>query len=471
MQNNCSKLSPLDGERYVNWNKLRRMAISLPLAFYAACLMIGISEYGYKRTSELLTNLTRTYDTGASVSILMKEMLDAETGLRGYLLTSNEEYLQPYNESIKGINQTLERIRKQIAFSKERMDLFISLSRSISRKTAEMDLSLQLFRAGNSDALKFVMFTDMGNKDMADIRDFSQRLEKLNSEESNGYLAEVQSSLFWARLGIATLALLGLLAFYFYLRQNNMVESLHKREQALQSKERNRLEELVRERTATLTELANHLQQVREDERGHLARELHDELGALLTAAKLDVARLKSKIEMANPEVADRIKHLTETLNSGIALKRRIVEDLRPSSLANLGLPTSLEILTSEFAQRSGIEIDANFEAVDLPDATELTIYRLVQESLTNIGKYAKATRIQVTVQNYPTYVAVQIQDNGTGFDLAAIRPNSHGLAGMRHRVEAAGGRLTINSAVGEGTTVSAVIPKASQPDDALAAV
>src|SRR5699024_319085 len=101
-----------------------------------------------------------------------------------------------------------------------------------------------------------------------------------------------------------------------------IVERLHKREQALLSEERTRLEQLVRERTATLTELANHLQQVREDERGHLARELHDELGALLTAAKLDVARLKSKIEMSNPEVADRVKHLTETLNSGIALKR-----------------------------------------------------------------------------------------------------------------------------------------------------
>lgn len=455
----------------MKWTQLRRMAISLPLAVFAACLMIGISEYGYKRTSELLTSLTRTYDTRTSVSLLMKEMLDAETGLRGYLLTSNEEYLQPYNEAVKGINRSLERIRKQLADSRERVDLFVPLSRSINRKTAEMDLSLRLFREGNADALKFVMFTDMGNKDMADIRDFSKRLDDLNGAESNIYLEQVQSSLLWARFGVATLTLLGFFAFYLYLRQNNILENLHKRDQALQSEERSRLEQLVRERTATLTELANHLQQVREDERGHLARELHDELGALLTAAKLDVARLKSKIEMANPEVADRVKHLTETLNSGIALKRRIVEDLRPSSLANLGLSTSLEILTAEFAQRSGVEIDANFEAVELPDATELTIYRLVQESLTNIGKYAKASRIQVTVHNYPTYVAVQIQDNGEGFDLSAIRPNSHGLAGMRHRVEAAGGRLTINSAVGEGTTVSAVIPTGTQATEALAPV
>ncbi len=334
-----------------------------------------------------------------------------------------------------------------------------------------MDLSLRLFREGNADALKFVMFTDMGNTDMSNIRELARKLDTLTAERAGRYQQDINSSLVMARIGVATVTLFGLFAFYLYLRQNNMVDRLHKREQALLSEERSRLENLVRERTATLTELANHLQQVREDERGHLARELHDELGALLTAAKLDVARLKSRIDMGNPEIADRIKHMTETLNSGIALKRRIVEDLRPSSLANLGLSTSLEILTSEFAQRSGIEVEAIFEAVELPEATELTIYRLVQESLTNIGKYAKASQIQVTVHRYPTYVAVQIKDNGEGFDLASIRPNSHGLAGMRHRVEAAGGRLTINSALGAGTTVSAIIPTGATPAEALPAI
>lgn len=446
----------------MNWTKFRRMAISMPLAIFAACLMIGISEYGYKQTNQLLSNVTHAYDTRTAISNLMKDMLDAETGLRGYLLTSDEKYLEPYNTSVQHIHQSLDAIRTQLQRenSSEKMALYTPLARSISRKTAEMNLSLKLFREGNSDALKFVMFTDMGNKEMNDIRDYSRRLDLAMIEEAHGHNQEVQGSLFLARVGVTTITLIGVLAFYLYLRQNNVVERLHKREQALLSEERTRLEQLVRERTATLTELANHLQQVREDERGHLARELHDELGALLTAAKLDVARLKSKIDMGNPDVADRVKHMTETLNSGIALKRRIVEDLRPSSLANLGLSTSLEILTSEFAQRIGIDIEASLEAVEMSDATELTIYRLVQESLTNIGKYAKATAIQVSVHSYPTYVAVQIQDNGEGFDLSTIRPNSHGLAGMRHRVEAAGGRLTINSAVGEGTTISAVIPK-----------
>ena len=453
----------------MNWTTLRRMAISLPLAILAACLMIGVSEYGYKQTSELLTNLTRAYDIRTSISVLMKDMLNAETGLRGYLLTNDPKYLEPYQEASKDISRSLNNIRQNIENDRTKSDVFMALSQSIGRKTAEMDLSLKLFREGNADALKFVMFTDMGNSDMNSIRTLSHQLEEAVVQEAQRYQDDVKSSLVWARVGVATITFIGVLAFYLYLRQHNIVERLHKREQALLSEERTRLEQLVRERTATLTELANHLQQVREDERGHLARELHDELGALLTAAKLDVARLKSKIEMSNPEVADRVKHLTETLNSGIALKRRIVEDLRPSSLANLGLSTSLEILTNEFSHRIGVEVEANLEAVELPDATELTIYRLVQESLTNIGKYAKASKIAVSVHNYPTYVAVQIQDNGEGFDLASIRPNSHGLAGMRHRVEATGGRLTINSAIGEGTTISAVIPTGASPAEVLA--
>ena len=443
----------------MNWTQLRRMAISLPLAIFVGCLMVGISEYGYKQTSASLTSLMHADDSENATHALIKNVLEAETGLRGYLLTNDDKYLQPYISALKETNDALERIRIHVQELPDGNALFTELARSVSRKSAEMDLSLKLFREGNIDALKFVIFTNTGNSDMDSIRGLSQQLSMASRQQAMAHEASIHHSLKLARWGVLTFTVLALIAFYYYLRQIRFVDRLYQREQALQTEERSRLEDLVRERTATLTELANHLQQVREDERGHLARELHDELGALLTAAKLDVARLKSKIEMSNPEVADRVKHLSETLNSGIALKRRIVEDLRPSSLANLGLATSLEILTSDFAQRSGVEMEANFEAVELPDATELTIYRLVQESLTNIGKYAKASHIQVTVHRYPTYVAVQIQDDGEGFDLAVVRPNSHGLTGMRHRVEAAGGRLTIHSALGEGTTISAVIP------------
>jgi signal transduction histidine kinase len=202
------------------------------------------------------------------------------------------------------------------------------------------------------------------------------------------------------------------------------------------------------------------LQNVREEERGHLARELHDELGALLTAAKLDVARLKSRLgPQAAPEIAQRLQHLTEALNSGIALKRRIIEDLRPSSLSNLGLTASLEILAREFSERSGIDVTTGLEPVELDEARQLTVYRVVQESLTNVGKYAQARQVEISLHNYGNHVEVDIKDDGKGFDPQRTKASTHGLAGMRHRVEAAGGRLAVTSAPGGGTRISAVLP------------
>ncbi len=445
----------------MRWPNFRKMAISLPLALLAVSVLVGINEVGYSRSHDAVSALSRTYATRAALDRLMQNMLDAETGMRGYLLTGDDRYLAPYQKAVATINGNLDELRAIFLNSPDDMGDLALLSRQIARKMSEMDLSLRLRRQNNDEAWKFVLSTDVGKENMDAIRALTARLLERSTEQTEQNTAAILHSLLLSRIGIATFAAIGLLAFYMYLHQSITLQGVSQREQEILARERDRLEQLVRERTASLTELANHLQQVREDERGHLARELHDELGALLTAAKLDVARLKSRVDVQVPEIAERLRHLTETLNSGIALKRRIIEDLRPSSLFNLGLTTSLEILTREFAERSGVAVEVNLETVDLPDQVQLTVYRMVQESLTNIGKYAGAQKVLVAVHNYPTHVSVQIRDDGAGFDATAIQPSSHGLMGMRHRVEAAGGRLTVTSQPGEGTLVSAVLPYA----------
>ena len=130
------------------------------------------------------------------------------------------------------------------------------------------------------------------------------------------------------------------------------------------------------------------------------------------------------------------------------------------------------EILAREFEARSDITVTADLEMVDVAGSVQLTIYRLVQESLTNMGKYAEASQAVVSLQNQDGYVLVEVTDNGKGFDVSGIGPLSHGISGMRHRVEAAGGRLTIASArshaaahdagggTPSGTRISAVLPK-----------
>ena len=439
--------------------RVRKMALSLPMALLAALVLVGINETGHMRSQDAVEQMTQGIGTRNAINVLLQSMLDAETGQRGYLLTGNDAYLEPYDKAVANVQANLDTLRARFLNSADELQEFAFLSRQISRKLAEMELSLRLRRQGNEDAWKFILHTDVGKENMEGIRKHTQELLARNEERVKEGQAQVEQSLMLSRIGIATVTAIGLLAFYMYLRQVHALQVVSQREQALLEHERDRLEGLVRKRTATLSELASHLQQVREEERGHLARELHDELGALLTAAKLDVARLKSKIDATAPDIAERLKHLTETLNSGIALKRRIIEDLRPSSLSNLGLTAALEILTREYAERAGIEVETSLEAVQLSESTQLTVYRMVQEALTNIGKYANASRVLVSVHSYPTHVDVQVRDDGVGFDPALVPPSSHGLAGMRHRVEAAGGRLSFTTGPGKGTLLSAVLP------------
>jgi len=444
----------------MHWSRLRRMAYSLPLALLAALLLVGINEIGYMGSRSAVAELASAQATRNAIDRLLQNMLNAETGLRGYLLTDDERYLQPYNQAVATINANIEELRQTYQHQSTESDEFALLSQQVARKLSELDLMLDLRRKNNDDGWRFVLSTDAGKNSMDAIRAIAARLIADSEQQAQVSAQEIERSLRLSRMGIAAVALIGLLAFYMYLRQTHALQTAHEREQQSLARERDRLEQLVRERTASLSQLANHLQQVREDERAHLARELHDELGALLTAAKLDLARLKSRVDMQQPENAERIRHLTDTLNSVIALKRRIIENLRPSSLSNLGLTAALEILARDFAQHGNLQVDTSLDEVELSDAAQLTVYRLVQESLTNIGKYANARKVLICVHKHPKHVAVQVRDDGSGFDTTRISADAHGLLGMRHRVEVAGGELTVNSSPGQGTLVSAVLPR-----------
>ena len=439
---------------------LPKMAISLVLAILAAVALIGINETGYNQSTGALNDIAEASQTRSSLNRLLQHVLDAETGSRGYLLTGDPRYLEPYNAALAEISQSLDALRLTYAPNADEFKTLSQLTHHVQRKQAEMDLSVRMRKQGNEDAWKFVLLTDVGKEQMDAIRELTIKLIGNAAARIEVSQVQVRRSLLLSRIGIAGVAMAGLLAFYLYLRQTTALKLAGERQQQALQQERDLLERQVRDRTATLAELATHLQQVREEERGHLARELHDELGALLTAAKLDVARLKSRLGPPAPEVSQRLQHLTDTLNSGIALKRRIIEDLRPSSLSNLGLTASLEILAREFSEHSGIEVTTSLEPAELDESRQLTIYRLVQESLTNVAKYAEAKQAEISVRSYDNHVEVDVKDDGKGFDTGQIRPSTHGLAGMRHRVEAAGGRLSVTSSPGQGTRVSAVLPQ-----------
>jgi signal transduction histidine kinase len=208
--------------------------------------------------------------------------------------------------------------------------------------------------------------------------------------------------------------------------------------------------------------LAQHLQAVREDERAHLARDLHDELGSLLTLAKLDAARLKSRLATTAPELLEPLDHLLASLDSMVALKRRIVQDLHPLDLEHLGLVPALEIVARDVARGAGIEVHCELSPVQLNARAELAVYRLMQEALNNVAKHAAAHRVWVRLVDRGGRVEAAVRDDGKGFDLHGVGAACRGLLGMRLRTEAEQGWLTVLTAPGQGTWVKATLPCSS---------
>ena len=182
-----------------------------------------------------------------------------------------------------------------------------------------------------------------------------------------------------------------------------------------------------------------------------------------MTSAKLDAARIRSRLAGTAPEALERLAHLVETLNASIALGRSIIEDLRPSTLANLGLVATLEILVREFGERSAVAVECVLEPVTLDAAAELTVYRLVQEAITNISKYAQARHVRLTMAARDSHVEVTVRDDGVGFDTTVPPRSAYGLVGMRFRVEAAGGTLAVTSAPGQGTQLTLRLPQSQR--------
>lgn len=445
---------------------LLKQPVILGLAVVVTALLILANEINFSAASEATRHSAVATQRQSSIYDVQRLLLDAETGARGYLLTGEQSYLQPYTEAVAEVEGALTNLRGLVVSDVRLMSEFAALSRVISRKLAELEVSIQLRQSGaESEAWHAVLSTGLGRQYMDAVRAASDVLLKSAAKDMALQTSMVQQSLLASRLSFMVWALLALLAFGLYLRGSSKLHvASQQRAQELQL-EKGKLEGLVASRTAELERLASHLINVQEREREHLARELHDELGSLLTAAKFDVARIKLKLPDDPPDLHERLGHLATTLNAGIALKRRIIEDLRPSSLSNLGLPAALEILTQEFRANTQLQVEIGVDDVVLNPDQQLAVYRLVQEAYTNIAKYARATRVQVMVTNYFNHIEVVVSDDGAGFDAEHIKKASHGLSGMRQRMLALKGRLKLSSAIGQGTTIKAILPLGIEPD------
>ena len=438
----------------------RRQTWVLPLACLAALTMLFISESAYWRSAGMLNHLGAMATASSRVQNLQQSILDAETGQRGYLLTGRAEHLRPYDTALQDIAEAFGFLDRYYADDTAPPAALGQLHTLTAVKLVQLADAIQHRGALGSAVVGDIVPGDLGREQMKAINRLAGELLAHEDTRVGAGRGDLYQSLQVGRIGVAALSAVSLLALYLYLRQTAALKQQQLMLKHTVQAERDGLDIEVRRRTAQLTELTHHLQTAREDERHRLARNLHDELGALLTSAKLDAARIRSRLSASTPEALERLDHLVQTLNQSIALGRSIIEDLRPSTLGNLGLVATLEILAREYAQRSGVPVHCAMAPVRLAAPAELMVYRLVQEAITNLSKYALAQQVWIGLGAQDGVVEVSVRDDGIGFDTAVAPASAYGLVGMRYRVEAEGGTLSVVSAPGRGTCVRVSLPE-----------
>ena len=229
---------------------------------------------------------------------------------------------------------------------------------------------------------------------------------------------------------------------------------------AMVREQKQHLGEIAR-RSQELSSLSGFLQTHGEREKARLARELHDGLGGILTPARMDLSWLQERLGN-DPQCGERMSRLSALIDQGIDLKRRIIEELHPSLLDHLGLAPALRWYADEACRASGLEpqVSVSTGLGRLSPDLEIAIYRLVQESISNVCRHAKATRVEVRIERVEGGLRLVVSDNGVGIDdLERARTQSHGLSGMRQRARALGGTFDVHSRKGEGTRVEVFVP------------
>jgi signal transduction histidine kinase len=222
-----------------------------------------------------------------------------------------------------------------------------------------------------------------------------------------------------------------------------------------------------------LRELSSHIQDVREQERIAIAREVHDDMGSTLTAIKLDIAWLGGRLA-DKPVLAEKAKSIESLVDRCTAAAGNISRSLRPSVLDTFGIVAAIEMEAEEFEQRTGITctFEHDNELAEISPEISIALFRIFQETLANITKHAQASEIAVRMQDRKGRIQLSVKDNGRGISEAdRAKPRSFGLRGIRERVEYLGGKVSIESQAGQGTQIAVFIPREAGlaiPDEML---
>ena len=423
-------------------------------------LLLGVLVASYMQVSigiDAMHQHEITAKRAEAVQKLEMQLQEAQAITRAYAITRDMGYLKTLGDSLDSLDSMRRTLIAELANNPEtRASDFLA---KIDFTLADLKAIVERIHAGETVTRE--RLEDNAGL-MRAYRAESNRVQSALLELNINRVKQSIRQFELARFATVFLAVTALLLLLIAIVQKHKKQVLLEQLDALLRTENQKLESQVQARTQELTNLATYLTTLQEREKHNLARELHDELGALLTAAKLDADWIERKLPPESREaLADRLNRLRHNLISGITLKRRITNGLRPALLHDLGLVLALNALVEE--TRQGDDIDV---VVDLPEPgfevseeKGLSLYRIVQEALTNIRKYAQARQVRISLYQTDNLIHLRIEDDGVGFDPHSPKLARHGLAGIKHRVWTHGGQLDIQTAPGQGVRILATLP------------
>jgi len=440
------------------------LVVSVSIGFVV--MLYVVSEFGRLRLVTAEDDVRRAQAQLARVVDLYQLLMNAESGHRGYLLTADPAYLEPFHRADGRIETLTRELAEDYRGQDERVGQAIrQLGVVAAERMTQMEESVALYEQQGPAAGLRLANAAAGHETMATFRELAGITRDYERALMASSLENWERELALAgRLNLATL-LLGLVLTV--IAATALARNQRHRAQTAAELQRQHaeLKSQFDAQAGELTELARHLQHVQEEERARLSRGLHDELGGVLLAARMDVTWMQQHAAGDDADVRKRLERLKQVLDQGIDLKRRVVEELRPTLLDTMGLLAALRWQSEETCRRANLRCNERFpdDEPQFNRAGAIALFRVVQEALANIAKHARASEVDLALELTDRDVVVTVQDNGVGAESAALnRPRSHGIAGLRHRVQVLGGRLDISSAPNRGTTIRASVPLAS---------
>jgi signal transduction histidine kinase len=439
-------------------------ALALSVAFVVA--LYTVAEFGRARLSQAAADVQRAHAQWIRVVDLEQRLMDAESGYRGFLLTGDARNLAP----LRGAAERIDRLAAELAAVYRAPDMRVAaairqLRQLAADRLADIDASVALYRAeGPAAALA-------GSDTTAEIAGIEQLRELADITRAYEESLVERSLVNWDReleiVGRLNLITLLVALTLTGLAVAAVTRNITQRQEAAAdlARQHDMLQAQADAQSAELTELYRHLQHAQEEERARLSRGLHDELGGVLLAARMDVTWLQRNPPRDSGEYGERLERIRTALDQGIDLKRRVVEELRPTLLDTMGLVAALRWQVEETCRRAGIACRERFPEDEpaLSRAGAITLFRVAQEALANVVKHAGAREVEIALEYNDREVLLTIGDDGVGTTPDAFaRPKAHGVAGMRHRIHVLGGRLDITTASSGGTQVRVRVPLAN---------